>query len=329
MPKNLLDDGSIKLSANLNWNGYSIINLKELLPQATGTGNIGRWNFRWNSFNNVINLQNFNIRTTDISSTGSTSTSNGVSLEFGVSIPPNDINIATMDHQSGIFFDDNGQILFKFSQTPTGDTITTWTPSVIIDKDGITIDTLTLTSLYVDYIHAASTSSTITIEDDVVINGSLTVNNGYLTNLYVDYIYANTTGGTITIGNDVNINSDLSVTGSITTTTGIFINGYLRCNVVSTDDDYAVEDDDCIIFVDTEGKTITLPAVTISNIGRIIIIRNTFATGGNTTISCTSNINGSSAEFTLGSDSSIIFAAKGQDDGWWSISCCEAAITPS
>jgi len=328
MPKNLLDDGSIKLAANLNWNGYSIINLKELLPQATGAGNIGRWNFRWNSFNNIINLPNFNILSTSDSATGSTSTSNGIALQYGVSIPPNDISIASLNNQSGIFFNDTGQISFKFSQTPVGDTITTWTPSVIIDKDGITIDTLTLTSLYVDYIHAASTSSIITMEDDVVINGSLTVNNGYLTNLYVDYIYANTTGGTITVGNDVSINGNLSTTGnetiagSITTTTGAFIDGYLRCNVVSTDDDYVIEDDDCIIFVDTDGKTITLPATVISNIGRIIIIRNTFAAGSDTTITCTSNINGSSSDFTLAADSSVIFAVKGQDEGWWSISCC-------
>lgn len=279
MSKNLLDDGSIKLAANMNWNGYSIINLKELIPQATGAGNIGRWNFRWNCFANIINLPNFNILSTLDSTTGSTSTINGTALQHGVSIPPNDTNIASLNYQSGIFFDDTGQISFKFSQTPISNIINSWDTSVIIDKDGLSADILNLNSLYVNYIYNNS-SSGISIDSNISISGNIITN------------------------------------GDITTTAGVYIDGYLKCNVITMSANYDVKSNDCIIFVEIGSLTITLPEVTASDTGRIIIIRNTFGSGS-TTISSDSDINGSSNDYTLNADSSVIFAARA--DGWWSI----------
>jgi hypothetical protein len=151
MAKIILNDGSIPMEGNLNFRGNSILNVKEILPQSTGSSNLGRSQFRWNHFANIVNTPNFNVETNLIKDLGnnqyapaSDSASEvieGGSLSYGVGSPPLNELVATKSGQSKIFLTDSS-VLLMFSETNVGDKITEWTSPININKDEVNITEL-------------------------------------------------------------------------------------------------------------------------------------------------------------------------------------------
>lgn len=302
MAKNLLNDGSVKLKGNINFNGYSIYNIKELVPQASGAGSIGKWGFRWNILGQIINVPHLNIQGVSGISTGSTSISDDVAITYGVGVPPSNTDIATQLAQSRIFFDNSGNISFLFSNTDIGSRIQNWTTTTTINEDGISSTTIAASKIQTCEIEC-SDSSGLQISSDITTN-----------NINAAAILANSISvGSFSVGT-FNI-TNLNVSNNATID-GILTFGAETGTSRTVTADYIITDIDRTIFTASGvAITVTLPNA-VGRQGRRYTIRETLdaaAPPGPVTIDSNGgNVDGG-ANYALVAGAYVTFESDGTD----------------